>query len=35
VCDEHFTGGIFAAKVEAYEGRVEEERMHLRILIHL
>jgi hypothetical protein len=33
--DEHLIGGIFAAKVEAHEGRVEEEWVHLRILIHL
>jgi hypothetical protein len=36
VCDEHFTGDFFAgAEVEAHKRRVEEERMHLRILINL
>jgi len=34
-CDGHFIGGIFAANVEAHEGRVEEEWVHLRILVHL
>jgi len=33
--DGYFVGGIFAANVEAHEGRVEEEWMHLRILVHL
>jgi hypothetical protein len=27
------TGDFFAAKVEAHKSRVEEERVHLRILI--
>jgi hypothetical protein len=31
--DEHFIGGIFAAKVEAHEARVQEEWVHLRILV--
>jgi hypothetical protein len=33
--DGYFVGGIFAANVEANEGRVEEEWVHLRILVHL
>jgi hypothetical protein len=36
MCDEYSVGEIFAGtEVEAHKRRVEEKRLHLRILINL